>query len=130
RDPKGNEVLRWTSVKYEANNLLGSMADDGLDVYELRFGAKARNQLEDAKAKGDRELLGEVAQRFLHTKAGIEANDLLATYFLDRGQFFMAALRFERLLSVQPARRKLSDLTLSKPALPYRRPRDLNHSHA
>ncbi len=130
KDARGNEFLRWTSVKYEANNLLGSMADDGLDVYELRFGAKARAMLEDAKAKGDKDLLGEVSQRFLHTRAGIEANDLLATYFLDRGQFFMAALRFEKLLGVKPERTKLSDLTLFKAALAYRRAGDVKNSEA
>jgi outer membrane protein assembly factor BamB len=130
KDLKGEEVLRWTSVKYEANNLLGSMADDGIDVYELRFGTKARNMLEDAKAKGDREVLGEVAQRFLHTKAGIEANDQLATYFLDRGQFFMAALRYEKLLDVKQERTKLSDLTLFKAALAYRRAGDVKNSES
>src|SRR5438094_2263320 len=101
------------------------MADDGLDVYELRFGAKARNLLQDAKAKGDRELLGEVAQRFMHTKAGIEANDLLATYFLDRGQFFMAALRFEKIFAMNPERVKVDDMTLFKAALSYRRAGDM-----
>jgi outer membrane protein assembly factor BamB len=130
KDARGNEFLRWTSVKYEANNLLGSMAEDGLNVYELRFGAKARAMLEEAKAKGDRDLLGEVGQRFLHTLAGIEANDLLATYFLDRGQFFMAALRFEKLLGVNPERTKLSDLTLFKAALAYRRAGDVKNSEA
>ncbi len=129
-DQHGKDFLRWTSVKYEANKLLGSMADDGLDVYELRFGAKARNVLEEAKAKGDREGLGEVAQRYLHTKAGIEANDLLATYFLDRGQFFTAALRFEKLLDLQPDRTKLSDLTLFKAALAYRRAGEVKKSES
>lgn len=130
KDVTGKEFLRWTSVKYEANNLLGSMADDGLDVYELRLGAKARVMLEEAKAKGDRELLGEVAQRYLHTRAGIEANDLLATYFLDRGQFFMAALRFERLLEIKPERTKISDLTMFKAALAFRRAGDVKNSEA
>lgn len=130
KDAQGVEFLRWTSVKYEANNLLGQMNDDGLDVYELRFGAKARAMLEDAKARGDQLLLGEVGQRFLHTKAGIEANDLLATQFLDRGQFFMAALRFEKLLAVKPERTKLSDLTLFKAALAYRRAGDVKNSDA
>lgn len=130
KDVTGKEFLRWTSVKYESNNLLGSMADDGLDVYELRFGAKARVMLEEAKAKGDQKLLGEVAQRYLHTRAGIEANDLLATYFLDRGQFFMAALRFERLLEINPERAKVSELTMFKAALAFRRAGDVKNSEA
>jgi outer membrane protein assembly factor BamB len=121
----GQESVRWTSVKFEANNLLGSMPDDGLDVYEVRFGGKARQDLEEARKKGDRELLAQVAQRYLHTRAGAEANDLLASTFLDRGQFFMAALRYERLLALRPDRVKLGDLTLFKAALAYRRAGDL-----
>src|SRR5947209_3766007 len=104
------------------------MPDEGLDVYEVRFGGKARQELEEAKKKGERELLAQVAQRYLHTRAGAEANDLLATTFLDRGQFFMAALRYERLLSLRPDRVKLGDLTLFKAALAYRRAGDLKNA--
>jgi len=126
----GQEEVRWTSVKFEANHLLGSMADEGLDVYEVRFGGKARQDLEEAKKKGDREELARVAQRYLHTRAGAEANDLLAATFLDRGQFFMAALRYERLLALRPERVKLGDLSLFKAALAFRRAGDLNNAQA
>jgi outer membrane protein assembly factor BamB/tetratricopeptide (TPR) repeat protein len=124
----GREVERWASVKFEANNLLGSMPDEGLDVYEVRFGGKARQRLDEAKKKGDFEMVADVAQRYLHTKPGAEANDLLATWFLDRGQFFMAALRFERLLALSPKRSPPSELTLFKAALAYRRAGDLKHA--
>ncbi|MCS7045442.1 MAG: PQQ-binding-like beta-propeller repeat protein [Gemmataceae bacterium] len=129
-DAFGREFFRWVSVKFEANKLLGSMSEEGLDVYELRHGAKARAMLEDAKARGDVALLGEVSQRYLHTKAGFEANDLLATYFLDRGQYFMAALRFEKLLAANPERFKISELMLFKAALAYRRAGDVKNAEA
>ena len=129
-DSTGKKMLRWTSVKFEANNLLGSMPEEGLDVYEQRFGAQAKTRLTEAKNTGNRELLAEVAQRFLHTKAGMEANDLLATYFLDRGQFFMAALRFEKLFAMNPERIKIDDLTLFKTTLAYRRAGDLKRADA
>jgi tetratricopeptide (TPR) repeat protein/outer membrane protein assembly factor BamB len=129
RDPHtGRETERRTSVKYEANNLLGSMPEEGLARYELRFGGKARTLLDEARKKGDFEKIADVAQRYQQTQAGAEANDLLATYFLDRGQFFMAALRFERLLSLNPKRAKLSDLTLFKAAFAYRRAGDLKNA--
>ncbi len=120
-DERKQEKIRWTSVKFEANKLLGSMPPQGLDVYEVRFGGKARQLLDEAKQKGDRDLLADVAQRFLHTRAGYEANELLATYFLDRGQFFTAALRFEKLLELNSERAKLGPLTLAKAALAFRR---------
>jgi outer membrane protein assembly factor BamB len=130
RDAHGREMLRWTSVKFEANNLLGSMPAAGLEVYESRFGGKAKDKLDDAKTRGDRELLAEVAQRYQYTRAGIEANELLATLFLARGQNFIAALRFEKLLAMDAERTKLSDMTLYKAALAFRRAGDVKTSEA
>jgi outer membrane protein assembly factor BamB len=124
KDAVGKEMLRWTSVKFEANNLLGSMPADGLAVYEVRFGNKAKGLLDEAKRKGDRELLAEVAQRYCHTQAGIEANELLATLFLARGQNFMAALRYQKLLAIDPERAKLGDLALYKASLAFHRAGD------
>jgi outer membrane protein assembly factor BamB/tetratricopeptide (TPR) repeat protein len=130
KDAQGRETTRWTSVKFEANNLLGAMDPEGLQVYELRYGAKAKDKLDEAKKKGDRELLADVAQRYCHTKAGIEANEILATLLLARGQHFIAALRFERLLAMDPARTNLSDLTLYKAALALRRSGDTKAADA
>ena len=54
------------------------------------------------------ELLAHVAQRYCHTKAGIDANEIQATLFLHRGQVFSAALGFEKLVRMNPDRTKLS----------------------
>jgi outer membrane protein assembly factor BamB len=128
-DPvSGENKVRWASAKYEANALLGSMSPQGLEVYEVEYGSKARELLTEAKKKGDREILADVAQRYMHTKAGAEANDLLATTFLDRGQFFSAALRFERLLNLKESQYKPGDLTLFKAAFAYRRAGDVKNA--
>ena len=125
RDPvTKEEKTRSVSVKIEANHLLSNMPDEGLNIYDLEWGGKAKDLLDQAKRKGNVELLAEVAQRFMNTKAGIEANELLATYFLDRGQFFKASLHFERLLSMRESRTKLSDLVLFKAVLAHRRAGD------
>lgn len=126
RDPLDikKEAVRWCSVKFEANNLIGSMEAEGLQTYEQTYGADAKAILDEAKKNGDRELLVEVAQRFCHTKAGIEANEILATLFLARGQVFASALRFEKLLQMPAERTKLSDLTLFKAALAFRQAGD------
>src|SRR2546423_603334 len=42
------ENARWTSAKFEANNLIGSMAIDGLEAYELAYGVDARRMLDEA----------------------------------------------------------------------------------
>lgn len=130
RDPQGQDTVRWASVKFEANNLLGSMPKEGLEVYEVKYGGEASKLLKEAKDNGDRELLADVATRFAHTKAGIEANEILATFFLDRGQFFMSALRYERLLDMNSDRVKVDDLTLFKAALAYRRAGEIKQSEA
>jgi outer membrane protein assembly factor BamB/tetratricopeptide (TPR) repeat protein len=121
KDNQGREVLRWTSVKFEAQNLLGSMPEDGLEFYEQRYGGRAGAALKEAKETGDRDKLAEVAQRWLHTRAGAEANELLATMLLDRGQYFLAALRFERAIKKAGDPKKVPDLTLFKAALAFRR---------
>ena len=126
RDPLDikKENIRWTSVKFEANNLIGSMDSEGLQAYELAFGADAKALLDEAKTNGDHKLIAEVAQRYCHTKAGIEANEIHATLCLARGQVFTAALRFEKLLQMNQERTKLSDLTLFKAAIAFRRAGD------
>ncbi len=124
RDGVANEVTRWVSVKYEANKLLGSLPPPGLAVYDLFSGEKAFRLLRDAKKTGDIDKLAQVARRYYHTSSGPEANDLLATYFLDRGQYFMAALRFNQLLKLPPRRTRITDLTLFKAALAYQRAGD------
>lgn len=123
-DATGRQTLRWTSVKFEANNLLAGMPAEGLEVYETSYGAPAKALLDEAKEKGSREKIAEVAQRYMHTRAGIEANELLATLFLARGQNFMAALRFEKLLALPQEHAKISNLTLFKAALAFRRAGD------
>lgn len=123
-DGAGKETARWTSVKFEANNLLGSMALEGLEAYESSHGGEARTALDEAKKNGDQMLIADVAQRFCHTKAGIEANEIQATLFLARGQVFTAALRYEKLLQMNPERTKLSDLTLFKATVAFQRAGD------
>jgi outer membrane protein assembly factor BamB len=120
----GAKKGHMVSVKFQANNLLAAMPVQGLTAYELKFGAQARHLLDQARKTGNREVLAEVATRYRHTKAGMEANDLLATSFLDRGDYFPAALRYERLLGSSPASAKISDLTLFKATLAFRRAGD------
>src|ERR1043165_9788243 len=106
-DSSGKDTHRWASVKFEANNLLGSMPTEGLEEYEVTYGKEAKDMLEEAKKKGDIQQVGQVAQRFCHTKAGIEANEIYATVCQHRGQLVAAAVGFEKLLAMHPERAKL-----------------------
>ena len=120
KDPDGKEKVtrQRTSLRVEANRLLGTMPAGGLEFYELQNGARAKADLAKAKETGDRQLLALVSQRYFHTAAGAEATDLLGTYRLDRGDYRMAALYFERLLSHHLAE-KLSPIALYKAALAF-----------
>jgi outer membrane protein assembly factor BamB len=112
-------TTHYTSIRNEANRLLGTMPKEGLDTYEVLYGPKAKQQLEEAKKTGDPQMLAEVAQKYLHTKAGAQATELLGTYYLSRGQPVMAVNCFERLLLKEGY--KPSPVFLLKAALSYQR---------
>jgi outer membrane protein assembly factor BamB len=122
KDPQtGQKSVRSVSVKFQANALLSMLPPKGLAVYEEKYGTDAKKLLDQAKQTGNRDLLAECAYSFLHTKAGAVANDLLATWFLDRGDYFPAALRFERIIGPDAVKSNASDLTIFKAVLAFNR---------
>jgi outer membrane protein assembly factor BamB len=120
KDSSGKDIPGWVSVRSEANRLLSTMSPEGLEHYRLSYGALAKDLLNQAKTNSDPQLLAQVAQRYLYTEAGVEANNLTGTYLLDRGNFDQAALYFERLLDREGAD-KLSPSALVKAALAFHR---------
>ena len=87
------------SVKTEANRIIATFSPEGLQFYQQAQGANAAGLLEDAvKANYDIAMLADLSQRYFHTKAGAEGTILLATIYLERGNFVEAAYAFERLL--------------------------------
>jgi outer membrane protein assembly factor BamB len=131
RTDHGKEVSQWTSIRFEANRLLGTMPAEGLQMYEVQFGGKARDLLDEARKAPEQrrsddlknqttiEILAHVAQSYLHTRAGSQAAEMLGTYYLDRGQPVMATLCFERLLGSRSS--AVSPQMLLKAALAFRR---------
>ena len=95
-----------TSLKSEAQRMLGSMPDKGRELYELKFGADARQMLERALETRDFPQLVEVTRRYFHTSAGYEATMLIGRYYLDQGRPLAAAMRFERLVGSPRAARQ------------------------
>lgn len=86
----------WVPIHAEANRLLGSMPKAGKDLYEQQFGPSAEADLN--KAKNDPAKLAKVARRYLHTKAGPVALQLLAAYHAEHGQSHLAAAGFLQML--------------------------------
>ena len=103
KGPDGKEVVVPTSVRAEANRLLAGLPNEGLEAYKVYkdAGPKADEYLKkakDATTVEDRLAnLGLVVRNYLHTDAGGEAADLLATHYMDRGDFRTAG-RFYGLL--------------------------------
>ena len=85
------------SLKAEAQRLIGRMPREGRELYELQYGARARQMLEEAVAAGDVARLAEVSRRFFHTRSGYEATLLLGLHHFDHGRPLAGALTLQRL---------------------------------
>ena len=121
--PNGDEVISWVSVRQEANRMIGQLPKEGLEFYRLQNNQKAADLLKQAKETSDSRLLAKVATSYLHTDAGAEAIELLATRMMDRGEFEGAALLFERLIQ-RDGVDKVGLLSLFKAKLAFSRCRD------
>ncbi len=94
------------SLKREVRRLLGGLPPEGRQVYELLYGARARQLLDEAVRSGQSDRLAEVSRRFFHTEAGYEATFLLGLDYLDRGSPLAGALMLERLKQAPGAARQ------------------------
>ena len=101
KGPDGKDVVVPTSVRAEANRLLAGLPKEGQEAYQVEIGAKADEYLKKAKDASTVEdrlaNLGLVVRNYLHTDAGGAAADLLATHYMDHGDFRTAS-RFYGLL--------------------------------
>jgi hypothetical protein len=92
-----------TSIKTEAQRLLGTLPPKGQELFELQFGADARALLDAAVQDADVNQLNEVVRRYFHTTAGYEAALLLGRLHLDHGHPLAAALCLQRVANVPTA---------------------------
>lgn len=87
----------YTSLKSEAERIIGRLPAKGRELYELQFGAQARQMLTDALKSGDVLRLAEVSRRFFHTGSGYEATLLLGLHHFDHNRPLAGALVLQRL---------------------------------
>jgi outer membrane protein assembly factor BamB len=120
KNDRGQDATIRVSVRSEANRIIGELPPDGLESYQVQYGQVAAEKLKQALETADPVMLAEVSQRYFNTKAGQEATNLLGTYQLDRGQYLMASLCFEKLLHRSSAD-QLPARVLFKAALAYKR---------
>lgn len=94
------------SLMREAESALGRLPAQALEIYESRFGAKARQVVEQATAQRDRRALREASRRYFHTSAGYDATFLLGALELQEGHPVAALAALRRLASQSQARER------------------------
>lgn len=129
--PDGDDTS-YRSLKAEARRLIGALPEAGRNAYQLQFGARAKNLLEQAAQAGNAAGLAEVARRFFHTDAGYEATLLLGQYHLDHNRPLAAALAFQQLADApraaarfEPAASVLAATSWARAAMPDKARRTL-----
>lgn len=88
---------RSRGLKAEAQRLIGQMPREGCELYELQYGARARQMLNTALETGDAAQMSEVSRRYFHTRSGYEATFLLGLHHFDHGRPLAGALILQRL---------------------------------
>ncbi len=99
RDPDGQNVTHYVSVKKEAARLIGALPRDGRNFYETTYGPKAEKEVKEARNNNDFRRMAQTLSLYLYTEAGAEAANWLATYSLDRAEFRGAANFYQRLIN-------------------------------
>ncbi|MFN0197640.1 MAG: PQQ-binding-like beta-propeller repeat protein [Planctomycetaceae bacterium] len=97
RTPEG----RWISTRTEALRIIGTLPPEALKQYRDQYDELAKQLLNDSLRAGDVSGIMEVATKFFHTSSGIEAANWIGTYHLQRGEYVLAGLWFERLFQFQ-----------------------------
>ncbi len=92
------------SLLRRARRLIGKLPPQGLETYELRYGALARKMLNDAAEGRDWNAVETVRRKYFHTQGGYEASMLLAQREWFGGRPLATYLLLEELVQCDPAR--------------------------
>lgn len=86
------------SVRSAAHRLLAQLPAADLEQYRTEYGALAKRELAAAVASGSAAALAQVATKYFQTEAGFQAANLLASRYLDRGEYGLSAFWMRELL--------------------------------
>ena len=76
---------------------MGELPQEGRELYELQYGARAGKMLDEALATNNTGNLADISRCFFYTRSGSQATFLLGLYHLEHGQPLAGALALERL---------------------------------
>jgi len=119
-----DDSFQWSSLvpglsssRRMARQILDSLPEPTLALYERLCGTDAERLLAEARASGDPSHYAEVARRYFHTSAGMSAADWQATRWLDRGRFDLASRAWQQLLEAPPHRRRITEAIRRKASI-------------
>lgn len=116
----GSGKFSKVSLKMEVNRIIGTFNDDGRQFYQRIVGPDAEDRVKRAIDDNDMQMMGEISQRFLHTKAGAEATIRLGNWHLDRGRYIQAAMTF-KILQLRNPKDELPPELLFRAAIAFKR---------
>jgi outer membrane protein assembly factor BamB len=124
----GQEYEVPTGVVLEANRLLATLPEPGIQAYRDLYSTDSERYLKEAKESTGVEdrlaKLGLVARNYLNTDAGAQAADLLGAYYLDRGEFTAASTWYGRLMNRNGGMDKMPPTALFRAAYAFRQSND------
>jgi hypothetical protein len=115
---EGTNSVVWVSIKTEANRRIGKLPEEGKKFYRGQYDAVAKSELGSGLQQLNWEMVARVATIYLHTKPGGDAADILASHYLDLGDFHAAALYFDKLID-RDGIDNLSEMALVKAAIAF-----------
>lgn len=118
RQTIGDAVL-YESARKKAIRQIAQLPPQGLRAYRLLYDGKAKGYLDRAKAHHDADLLRSAVNRFLLSRHGDDAADLLASWALDEGRITEAISLLEDVLEFVPDFDVPRSLLVSKLAVAY-----------
>ncbi|MGC9455470.1 MAG: hypothetical protein ACP5HU_11505, partial [Phycisphaerae bacterium] len=95
-----DEPGSYVSLQRKAQDIIGAMPPEALEVYRRLYDPQARRLLEQATAEGDERALLRVVQQYTHTSSGPAAMDRLARIRFDLGEFGASAALWQRALAL------------------------------
>ncbi|MGD9127221.1 MAG: PQQ-binding-like beta-propeller repeat protein, partial [Planctomycetia bacterium] len=95
---EGDRKIR--GLRDEAEKILGGLPPQAMELYELQFGAQAKQFLKEAMQAGNTRAPADISRRFFYTEAGIEATWLAGLASMDEGRWKAAVLAFDRFKKV------------------------------
>ncbi|QEG43639.1 outer membrane protein assembly factor BamB family protein [Roseimaritima ulvae] len=110
------DAIAIESLLRRAEDLLGDLPDEGLDIYELNYGPAAKQDLDKATASRDWVALKDIVRRYFHTSAGYQAAYLWGYHELQTGRPLAASMLFKRLAGQRRAAKQMGgqlDLALA-----------------